>query len=208
MLLIHDQALVLGLHLLHLHLLLVHRHLLLVHLLLLHLLRLHLLWLHLLGSAAHVRVVSVDHLLLWSWHDCALKWIDVLWAHEVVLNEVVVEGWHATILDEVLHGEEIETLLLEPLQKLLLLLRPVVHLVHGLVTAQGASLAQLLLQGAFLGLRGRVWSNVAPSEVVEHLPGDLFKSLFSQLHRVVGEVAEWHELHNIGSHVLLVQVRI
>ena len=123
----------LGLHLLHLHLL----HLLLVH----H----HLLGLHLLSCAAHVRIVAVHDLLLGGWHDCALKWIDVMWASEVVLDQVVVEGWHASVLDEVLHSEEIETLLLELLQELLLLLRPVVHLVHGLVAAEGASLAQLLL---------------------------------------------------------------
>ena len=130
---INQHWLSLGLHLLHLHLL----HLLLVH----H----HLLGLHLLSCAAHVRIVAVHDLLLRSWHDCALKWIDVMWAREVVLDQVVVEGWHATILDEVLHSEKIETLLLELLHELLLLLRPVVHLVHGLVAAERSSLAQLLL---------------------------------------------------------------
>ena len=165
LLLIDEHWLSLGLHLLHLHLL----HLLLIHhrLLVLHLLRL-----HLLSSAAHVRIVAVDHLLLRSLHDSAFKWIDVLRAHEVILNDVVIEGWHATILNEVLHSEEIVTLLLKPLQELFLLLRPVVHLVLGLVTTKGSSLAQLLLQGAFLGLSGWVWCNVAPSEVVEHLPWD------------------------------------
>ena len=134
LLLLRIDKLSLGLlHLLHLHLL----HLLLVH----H----HLLRLHLLSSATHVRIVAVHHLLLRSWHDCASEWIDVLRAHEVVLNYVVIEGWHATILNEVLHSEEIETLLLKPLQELLLLLRPVVHLVHGLVAAQRASLTELLL---------------------------------------------------------------
>ena len=130
---IYQHWLSLGLHLLHLHLL----HLLLVH----H----HLLGLHLLSCATHVWIVAVDHLLLGRWHNCSLKWIDVMWASEVVLDQVVVEGWHAAILDEVLHSEEIETLLLKTLQELLLLLGPVVHLVDGLVATEGTSLAQLLL---------------------------------------------------------------
>ena len=138
---IDEQGLSLRLHLLHLHLLLVH----------------HLLGLHLLSSAAHVWIVAIDHLLLRSGHDCTLKWIYVLRAHEVVLDYVVVKGWHASILNEVLHSEEIETLLLKLLQEFLLLLSPVVHLVLGLVTTQGTSLAQLLLQGAFLGFRSWVW---------------------------------------------------
>ena len=100
---------------------------------------------HLLSCTAHVRIVTIDHLLLGRRHDCALKWIDVMWASEVVLDQVVVEGWHAAILDEVLHSEEIETLLLKALQELLLLLGPVVHLVDRLVAAEGTSLAQLLL---------------------------------------------------------------
>ena len=115
-------------------LLLLHGHLMLVlHLLLLHLLLLHLLWLH-------ARVVPVHNLLLLRLHGHALERIHVLWVHEVVLDDVVIHGWHATILDKVLHGKQIEALLLKLLQVLFLLLRPEVALVDRLVAAEATRL--------------------------------------------------------------------
>ena len=91
------------------------------------------------------------------------------------------------------------------LEVLFLLLRPEVALVDGLVSAKASRLRQLLLEGALLSLSSRVWSDTFTAEVVEHLAWDLLEGLLGQLHRVVSKVSKWHELHDIGGHLLLVR---
>lgn len=61
-----------------------------------------------------------------------------------------------------------------------------------------------MLDEAFLFGGGVVRGDVVLAHVVEQLPGHLIKSFLRQQRRVVLEVAEWNELHNVGIHVLFV----
>ena len=174
-----------------------HGHLVLVLLRLHHLLLLH-----------HAWVVAVHDLLLLGLDGHASQRVDVLRIHVVLLDNVLVHRWHASILNEVLHSEQIKALLLEPLKELLLLEGPKVSLVLWHVASKTARLRQLLLKSAFLSLSRRVWSDTLPSEVVKHLTWDFLKGLLGELHRVVREVAERHELHDIRGHLLLVDLGV
>lgn len=112
-----------------------HCHLLLIlHLLgLLHLLRI---LLHHLG----VGLVVVHDLLLLRLHGHAFKRVDVLWVHKVVLDDVFIDRRQTLLLQEILHAKKIETLLLQLLKELLLLLGPEVVFVHWLVASHASCL--------------------------------------------------------------------
>ena len=185
--------------LLHLHLgSLRHGHLVLVLHLLLHLLLLHDLW-----------VVAVHHLLLLRHHGHSSEWVHVLRVHHLFSNDVFVHRWHSTIFNEIIHWVKVKALALKSLEELFLLKGPEIALIllrH--VSTKAASLRQLRLKGAFLGLSCWVRSNALPTEVVEHLAWYLFKGLFGQLHRIISEVTERHKLHDISCHLLLVDLRV
>ena len=106
-----------------------HGHLVLVLLRLHHLLLLH-----------HAWVVAVHDLLLLGLDGHASQRVDVLRIHVVLLDNVLVHRWHASILNEVLHSEQIKALLLEPLKELLLLEGPKVSLVLWHVASKAARL--------------------------------------------------------------------
>ena len=117
-----DELLLLHGLLLHGHLLLVHHlglHLGTLHL---HLLCLHRLRLHRLHAWLHAWVVAVHDLLLRHLNRQTSQRVHVLRVHEVVLNDVVVHGRHTAVFNEILHREQIESLILELLEVVLLLL--------------------------------------------------------------------------------------
>ena len=108
--------------------------LLILHLLgLLHLLRI---LLHHLG----VGLVVVHDLLLLRLHGHAFERVDVLWVHEVFLDDVFIDRGQALLLQEILHAIQIETLMLQLLKELLLFLRPEVIFVHWLVASHASCL--------------------------------------------------------------------
>jgi len=99
--------------------------------------------LHLLGLLLHhlsIGLVVVHDLLLLRLHGHASEWVDVLWVHEVVLDDVFIDRWQALLLQEILHAKEIETLLLQLLKELLLFLGPEVIFVHRLVASHTSCL--------------------------------------------------------------------
>ena len=118
--------------------LLLHHHLLLrLHHLLL---RLHHHLLLRLGPTSGGIVAVHDLLLLWLLHHHALKRVDVGRVLVLVHDQIVVHRGHTLLLDEVLHREQVQALLLHAHQELFLLLRPEVLLVDRHLAAHGSCL--------------------------------------------------------------------
>jgi len=162
--------------------------------------------------AAHcwVWVVPVVHLLLGRGHHLSLhpQRVHVRWVVQVLLQHVRVERVHALVLDVVLSREEVNALVLQLLQEFLFL--PLEELVLGhvvrvrVVVPHAVGLRQLLLKDLALGLCRWVWLDVLRPEETQKLVRNFGQGLLGQQHRVVHEFSEGYELHNVGSHVLVV----
>ena len=70
-----------------------------------------------------------------------------------------------------------------------------------ILLTHGFGLGELLLDLLALRLAGGVRGEAATPHEVKELAGDLSQGFFSQEHWVVLELAERHELHNVGVHV-------
>lgn len=176
--------------------------------LMLHLL--HLLLLGGLGLRPWIVIVhdGLLHLLLRLWH--AKKWVHVLRIHQVIFDNIIVHRRHTELLNPTLTLEEVEALVLQILQESLLLLTPKVNLLLLLRVAgtHALLLLKLLGEGAFLSLSSRIRPYIASTEVVKHLAWNFLQSLLGQRHGVIGKLSERHELDNIGSHLLSVDLRV
>ena len=146
-------------------------------------------------------------------HGSSGLWLLLLWNENrifvclvrLVFQVDIVIKVRVPILGKiVLDGEQVMAFRLHPLEECFLLLCPKIFLVLLLITTQALLLRKLALKSALLSFSCWVWRDTSPPEEVEHLAGYFFQGLLSEHHGVISELAEWHELNNISSHLLIV----
>ena len=123
---------------------------------------------------------------------------------QVFEQNLVIQGITAFVLNEVFRLEEVNSLVLQVLQKFLLLLFKKLitwHVVSVLLAAQAVGLRELLLDQLALGLCCGVRSETTATHEVQELAWHFCQSLFGKQHWIVLELAERHELNNVRIHV-------
>ena len=163
---------------------------------------------HSLRSHCWLSIVSIVNLLLRLDLGYVFERVYVVRVHNVVSHEIIIERDHTLVLQEILHLEQIVSLLLHLHQVLFLLFSEKVSLVLGVLATKGSCLGQLLLESPLLGLSGGVGADSILPKEIKHLSWNFLESLFCKLHRIVCKVPEWNKLNDISCHLLFVILRV
>jgi len=139
-------------------------------------------------------------------HGHRLEHVDVLRVLDIFNQVIHLKLGDTTLVKEILTLEQVKAHRGTLLEEALFLVHEVLWN-HADLLALGAH-GELLLNLTSLLLRPWMWVDTLLAHPVEQLAWHLHQRLLRQEVRVVLEVIERHELHNIRSHVLAVGLRV